>query len=106
MAEYIEREATIASIENVLRERTDEKSSLAYLAFAMFTELLKIAPTADVVEVKHGEWQFNYNEHRHLTSCSCSVCKRSVKEHAPYIGYVICPYCGAKMDLKEGATNA
>ncbi len=58
---------------------------------------------ADVVEVKHGKWQLNYNEHRHLTSCSCSVCKKSVFEHAPYIGYVICPYCGAKMDLKEGA---
>ncbi len=71
-----------------------------------FLSIVDSQPTADVVEVKHGAWQFNYNEHRHLTSCSCSVCKRSVKEHAPYIGYVICPYCGAKMDLKEGATNA
>lgn len=51
MAEYIEREATIASIENVLRGRTDEKGSHAYLAFSMFAELIKIAPTADVVEV-------------------------------------------------------
>ena len=51
MDKYINLETTIAGIENVLRKRTDEKDSFAYLAFKMFVELLKQAPTADVVEV-------------------------------------------------------
>ena len=49
--EYIDREATIAGIENVLREKADKKDSLAYFAFRLFAETLKRAPAADVVEV-------------------------------------------------------
>ncbi len=44
-------------------------------------------PTADVVEVKHGEWDINGE------FCQCSVCDN----FAGY-DYDYCPYCGAKMD--------
>lgn len=56
-------------------------------------------PTADVVEVKHGEWKHECLE--------CSVCKRNISEiydADSYMSYGIeddlryCPYCGAKMD--------
>ena len=59
------------------------------------------APTADVEEVKHGEWFM-------LDDCAnegvyCSVCRKKVyktcyanqKLKSPY-----CPNCGAKMDGK------
>ena len=51
MAEYIEREAAIASIYNVLREKADEKDSLAHFSLRVLAEILKRAPTSDVVEV-------------------------------------------------------
>lgn len=46
-------------------------------------------PAADVVEVKHGYW--NYDG-------SCGVCKKQILSN--YMNY--CPHCGAKM---EGATD-
>lgn len=63
-------------------------------------------PTADVVEVKHGEWVYwQPNGIDHLWKCS--VCNGAIstpmKFVAEYIKY--CEHCGAKMDLKGGADN-
>lgn len=63
------------------------------------------APTADVVEVKHGRWIL-------LDECSnegvyCSVCHKKVyrKEYANQkLKSNFCPNCGAKMD--GGDTDA
>lgn len=43
-------------------------------------------PTADVEEVKHGEWMPVKNENNHLTAFACSVCEKSIFEHATYRG--------------------
>ena len=51
MAEYIDREAVIAGIENTLREKASQKNSLAHIAFRLFAEILKQAPAADVVKI-------------------------------------------------------
>lgn len=50
-------------------------------------------PTAEVEEVKHGEWEvnvgMNYNRER-----ICPICKEKIESnHWDY-----CPHCGAKMD--------
>lgn len=57
-------------------------------------------PTADVAEVKHGEWKDKFNRSRMVTQSFCSVCGehsgvggRESNRHKPY-----CPNCGAKMD--------
>ena len=93
MAEYIERERAIREFAVYFREDkklVDEcESLLCYL------------PTADVVEVRHGEWIFEfaldgYNFYK------CSECgrqealleKESTAEYFPYC------HCGAKMDGK------
>lgn len=56
-------------------------------------------PTADVVEVKHGEWRHECLE--------CSACKRNISEICDADSYLTsdiehellyCPFCGAKMD--------
>ena len=44
-------------------------------------------PTADVVEVKHGEWDNNGDFYQ------CSNCSNFTNYNYDY-----CPYCGAKMD--------
>lgn len=57
-------------------------------------------PTADVAEVKHGEWKDKFNRSRMVTQSFCSVCGEhsgvggiESNRHKPY-----CPNCGAKMD--------
>ena len=58
------------------------------------------APTADVVEVKHGEWipvQYTYFG---LKRYECSECKDDEYWQKRYIEHKekYCPNCGAKMD--------
>jgi hypothetical protein len=62
---------------------TTDNESLAY-------QLAK-ASTADVAEVKHGEWETTDTPLGRC--CVCSVCGS-----CPTLEYNYCPYCGAKMD--------
>lgn len=72
-----------------------------YFLLGVVEDLLKSFPTADVVEVRHGEWYtdncatlsggLNWYSH------SCSDCNYTYKTVVP-IGYDFCPNCGAKMD--------
>ena len=54
------------------------------------------APTADVSEVKHGEWLFDDGMDRYCSECG-NMAMTTILEYkqilTPY-----CPYCGAKMD--------
>ena len=107
MGEYIERKALLKDIsESVVFTVRGDKPSLEIRGANKVIDRIKSAPTADVVEVKHGEWHLLYN-------CAnegvyCSVCNKKVyktyyanqKIKSPY-----CPNCGAKMDSKEGANN-
>ena len=72
-----------------------------WIRYKMFENCIAQQPTADVVEVVHGEWlvvAFN--------KIMCSECKHiwnimnndvETFEH--------CPKCGVVMDRKEGETN-
>ena len=55
---------------------------------------LNSQPTADVVEVKHGEWVGGkFNDYSGEYEEQCSNCKKYSREYArPY-----CPNCGANM---------
>lgn len=69
--------------------------------------LIQEIPSADVEEVKHGEWKYECLE--------CSICKRNISEICDADSYLtsgieykllFCPFCGAKMnrdknDFKE-----
>ena len=64
MAEYIEREALIKHIER----------SFGEISTPFVVKKIKDFPTADFVEVKHGEWIKPYiNRYGHPCHC-CSVC--------------------------------
>ena len=56
-------------------------------------KLVKNAPTADVVEVRHGEW----TKPSMLSDPCCSRCKRPTKMMFGVLP-LYCPNCGAKMD--------
>ena len=65
------------------------------------------APTADVVEVKHGEWipvQYTYFG---LKRYECSECKDDEYWQKRYLEHKekYCPNCGAKMDVAKNATT-
>ena len=105
MPEYIEREALFKR----LKEETHDYDAVGKykegiikglnIAKSIVNDKVR-TPTADVVEVKHGEWDVNgINIHNNTVgNWRCSVCKCVSLKDSNY-----CPYCGAKMDLKEGA---
>lgn len=62
---------------------------------------MKKIPTADVEEVRHGEWEQNIKEYRtisgykryYVQGFKCSLCG-----NAEIVARLYCPNCGAKMD--------
>ena len=59
-------------------------------------DFIEDAPTADVVEVKHGKWEkrtFIVFDNEIKDSYHCSECNTTWDTSTNY-----CPYCGAKMD--------
>ena len=62
--------------------------------------VLMQAPTADVVEVRHGEWLVWENLPNTIygrdTLFVCSECTAKFANTSKY-----CPYCGAKMDMEH-----
>ena len=62
-----------------------------------FQQIVDDTPTADVVEVKHGEWKFNSDG-----SGTCSEChftQRGVWDYDNHQHY--CGVCGARMDVPD-----
>jgi hypothetical protein len=93
MAEYIEREALIAAIENDCPEMVNYSKREAI-------DCIKAEPAADVVEVKHGRWIWDEHPGEYLEEeyCSCPFCgKDSDWEHN------FCPNCGA--DMREAGNE-
>lgn len=100
MAEYIEREAAydmdtlydwfISSVsENDNPVWTEEHLEELLNDFYVIP---KDTPTADVVPVRHGEWQ----EINGIFRCSC--CGYSFEHEGYQHFFNYCPNCGAKMD--------
>lgn len=118
MAEYIEREAVIDEIKGTTwyhiscQKKIVEGAACEADALYKATDIynvIKSAPTADVVEVRHGKW---VETQEPLGWCNvdcaeCSVCHESwiIDEDSSIDDYEYmwhyCPHCGAKMDGKE-----
>lgn len=91
MAEYIEREALIAEIEENINTYWNEGSGGYYLAEDALDYSIKTAPTADVEEVRHGQWLPQIVSG--VKAWDCSECKTLGSPH-----WKRCPICEAKMD--------
>lgn len=96
MAEYIEREAVVKLREEFWKDRCD------YMAVRV-TSIMNI-PAADVVEVRHGRWEWSkpFGQYGYY----CSLCKAGFvdSENAEWIAksHDYCPHCGADMrEVKE-----
>ena len=104
MAEYISREAA--------KERF---KCIAIVGTDYIMERLDDVPAADVVEVRHGRWEWYVEPRYDLYSCDenfgyrCSECHvfageygvdDDIYEEPPTHILYYCPNCGAKMDGK------
>ena len=96
MARYIDADKLTDKLEEL---QFDAPVMTPVMKIYNVIELVEDQPTADVVEVKHGEWKHECLE--------CSVCKRNISEICDADSYLtsdieyelrFCPFCGAKMD--------
>ena len=114
MAEYIEREDTLRQMRN---SKADKPPYGNWdIAHDCCIDIAKNIPTADVVEVKHGEWLkhkpdpeamkrwhdlgFAKGMSEKSVFWTCSCCKGWGTPAHKY-----CSHCGAKMDKKAGTEN-
>lgn len=101
MAEYIEREQLIGSLEDVIADYRDEHTFSTDFAATVVIDILnnivKCQPAADVEPVRHGRWEpvlegvWNLPTPV-LVGWRCSQCGRTEQEKEPYCN------CGARMD--------
>lgn len=106
VTEYIKRE-------DVLRHKDKMMScdwSGDFWDDAVLCSEIEKIPVADVVEVKHGHWEYDPNgTDWNLGAWRCSLCKTKNdnlgmgKNINPYLfaGSKFCPHCGAKMDAER-----
>ena len=118
MARYIDADGLYRRV----KEKTNPygKPTLDYESGIRVLNIIKDAPTADVEEVRHGEWELKSEIHRFLEEfdeefyVECPLCHRVeyipfefeeekmlkyAKENYPYC------HCGAKMDGKRKEKN-
>lgn len=92
MSRYIDAEKIIETISS----RLDMQDS--YLPVHFF-DLIEVIPTADVKEVKHGQWNIVLDEsilehyNNDVDIFACSICGIKSKRPTKF-----CPSCGARMD--------
>lgn len=101
MAEYISRDDLLNVINANVAEAHNERCS-------QLLEAILNAPTADVAEVKHGEWEDLYNGRYDnplyvCSKCNCRALRTNEKDELGHIKCSqelspCCPHCGAKMD--------
>lgn len=100
MARYVDADKFKYSLELSIDSWSRDFNSKAPTITTTYKEVLhrlETMPTADVVEVKHGEWK------RKGQDIYCSVCGNESAYNpfgaSKFSDY--CPNCGAKMDGKE-----
>lgn len=74
-------------------------------ALMRFRSMLHSAPSADVVEVVHGEWLYCPETINLRSHFYCSVCNGVRLERYTKNNFRYCPNCGAKMDGERRSDN-
>lgn len=108
MAEYIERWALNSSCkeiyEETVREHKDMTAEEVRKLLLRFEKAIKQAPTADVVEVRHGEWLVEYDKYWEKWRIICPYCKNEYTSITKHLENY-CSNCGVKMDGERWKDN-
>ena len=100
---YIKREAAINDLENCRKEYSAIGNVDGACAMVIAKNVLSKQPTADVEEVRHGEWQIVDSDIGYV-ELECSLCRNKLLFNTDD-GFTYCPNCGAKMDGGRRAEN-
>lgn len=88
MSKYIES----TYLENIVDYYLGHSNGAEHYAYGVMKGELRIAPAADVVEVKHGHWIFRHSNSEQVYCSECALILDGVAEVFKY-----CPNCGAYM---------
>lgn len=105
MKKYLDMDEILRHCRRYIGQEYDEP----YLVSAVPEEVIRSLSPADVVEVRHGRWQFEIDENMSwCTKAICTSCKQVVADNADLTqtwgkglflhDNLYCPNCGAKMD--------
>ena len=94
MDEYIKREYAVDAVLDVYYDTPDIDLSGEKFEVA----ILKI-PVADVSPVRHGRWEW-LGPNRLVPNCMCGTCSACKVRSKYIVNTMLCPNCGAKMDLE------
>ena len=101
MAEYIEREAAIAALdefrlnETVSKYATVMQCRAARDAIGRAAKVLESLPAADVEPARHGRW-IEKEKYTFGVMYDCSICGNRILDNGHSWNY--CPNCRARMD--------
>lgn len=99
MSRYIDADKLIERL--VFKRNTDNIDRKKYAGLECAIAQCKKAPTADVVEVRHGHWisqEEAVQLDRYDLAYTCSVCGHCDWDCTESENFNYCPNCGAKMD--------
>ena len=99
--EYVERGALLHEIDNrepIIWSGSGAESQAAFDR-GFYRGLAVAAPTADAVEVRHGEWEFIGNGYANCTNCG-TIFETLPTKYVFERNNLYCRHCGAKMDGK------
>ena len=95
---YIKKEPIVDFITKGLNN-PDKTKAYGYDAIEILTEI-EYAPTADVEEVRHGEW-IKKNGIYMCSECGCVCPYDTVEDNIKYWECLYCRHCGARMGGKN-----
>lgn len=103
MGKWIDTDAAYTVLTDYYHHTTDTQH-------AALSEALGRVESVDAVPVVHGRWIIKDNPGTGWYRVTCSECGEDVTSTIPMIGFFpnckaiwdYCPYCGAKMDEKDG----
>ena len=109
-SEYIKREDAEKIITEAIKQAEENTGCVIVDTFTGWSsiesyakEAMSDAPTADVVEVRHGRWLRvgqSYIDPNKFLCFECSICGYTLDNHIK-VEQSYCPNCGARMDGEE-----
>ena len=103
MARYIDADKLIETLKEIQQSHspnlTKTTNAAIDLGLSLAMRMVRKEPTADVEEVKHGEWIINdYTGHYICSICESYQPYETRGEYRDYWDCDYCPICGARMD--------
>ena len=108
MDEYISREAVVRYLKGYSEKECNSNSPYGMITSSVLSKAeraISEMPAADVQPVNHARWEQIGKQSAKCTACGGVLKSNGIDKTGKALihnaVYHYCPYCGAKMDLKE-----